>query len=83
MPRWLQRLAWARLGLSTADLEWFLNLDSTGRVYIRTPYQQDNIDRTSDMSAGVMLHPPGNSFHPERGIGQGDTPLYAAFHRRL
>jgi hypothetical protein len=31
------------------------------------------------MSAGVMLHPPGNSFHPERGIGQGDTPSTLLF----
>ncbi len=25
VPKWLQRLAWARLGLQIQDLEWFLN----------------------------------------------------------
>ncbi len=71
----MQRLAWARLGLSTDDLEWFLNLDATGGTnFIRIPYQQDCIHRTTDMSTGIMLSPPGNSFHPARGIGQGDTP---------
>ncbi len=79
MPKWLQRLAWARLGLSTDDLEWFLNLDATGNIYIGTPYEQDCIHRTSDMSTGAMLSPLGNSFHPAQGIGQGDTPLTLLF----
>jgi hypothetical protein len=38
VPKWLQRLAWARLGLKlqTQDLEWFLKLYSTGNINIRT-----------------------------------------------
>ncbi len=44
VPRWLQRLAWARLGLSPDDLEWFLKLDSTGRIIIRTPHNPHNPD---------------------------------------
>ncbi len=31
------------------------------------------------MDAGAMLSPPGSSFHPERGIGQGDTPSTLLF----
>ncbi len=38
VPKWLQRLAWARLGLDPSDREWFLNLDATGRIIIRSPY---------------------------------------------
>jgi hypothetical protein len=60
-------------------LEWFLNLDSCGNIFIRTPYQQAHIARTADMATGAMLIPPGNSFHPERGIGQGDTPSTLLF----
>jgi hypothetical protein len=31
------------------------------------------------MKSGAMLGPEGNSFHPERGIGQGDTPSTLVF----
>jgi hypothetical protein len=79
VPKWLQRLAWSRLGLSEDDMEWFLQLDSTGRVYVRTPHQQSHITRTTDMATGAMLSPLGHSFHPERGIGQGDTPSTLVF----
>jgi hypothetical protein len=79
VPKWLQRLAWARLGLAVDDLEWFLNLDSSGNVIIRTPYQQDTMTRTNNMDKGTMLSPAGHSFHPERGIGQGDTPSTLLF----
>ncbi len=42
VPKWFQRLAWARLGLQTQDLEWFLKLDSTSNIYIRTPEFEAN-----------------------------------------
>jgi len=77
VPKWLQRLAWARLGLSTTDLEWFLGLDAEGMIIIRTPYQQQSMHPSGGadiMDGKPMLQPRGNSFHPERGIGQGDTP---------
>ncbi len=35
VPKWLQRLAWARLGLDPTDLEWFLKLDDSGRINSR------------------------------------------------
>ena len=57
VPKWLQRLAWARLGLEPSDLEWFLKLDDTGRIIIRTPYQQTRMKHTTDMSTGAMLGP--------------------------
>lgn len=76
VPKWLQRLAWARLGLSVDDMEWFLKLNSTGRIFVRTPHQQSHITRSTDMDTGAMLSPLGNSFHPERGIGQMDTGVY-------
>ena len=79
VPKWLQRLAWARLGLSPEDLEWFLRLDSSGDIIIRTPYQQQIMARTRDMDTGKMLTPSGHSFHPDRGIGQGDTPSTLLF----
>jgi hypothetical protein len=37
IPKWLQRLAWARLGIS--EIECFLSLNAVGTVTIRTPYQ--------------------------------------------
>jgi hypothetical protein len=75
----LQRLAWARLGLDPSDLEWFLNLDATGRIIIRSSYQQDRMSHTRDMSTGAMLEPLRHAFHPDRGIGQGDTPSTLIF----
>ena len=57
VPKWLQRLAWARLGLDPADLEWFLNLDEVGRIIIRSPYQQSRMTLTKDMSTEAMLEP--------------------------
>lgn len=79
VPKWLQRLAWARLGLDPSDLEWFLQLDATGRIIIRTSYQQQRSSRTADLSSGAMLEPLKHAFHPERGIGQGDTPSTLIF----
>jgi hypothetical protein len=79
VPKWLQRLAWARLGLSVTDLEWFLNLDERGHIYIRTPHQQACSTLTTNMKSGKMLSPPGTAFHPDRGIGQGDTPSTLIF----
>ncbi len=70
---------WARLGLSVEDLEWFLKLDTSGNIIIRTPYQQAHMALTSDMATGTMLRPDGNRFHPDRGIGQGDTPSTLIF----
>ncbi len=32
-----------------------------------------------DMDTGTMLTPLGNAFHPDRGIGQGDTPSALIF----
>ncbi len=31
------------------------------------------------MVSGAMLSPPGNSFHPDRGIGHGDAPSTLLF----
>ncbi len=58
VPKWLQRLAWARrLGLSVEDLEWFLKLDAIWNIVIRTPHQQSHMARTTDMATGAMLDP--------------------------
>jgi hypothetical protein len=70
VPKWLQRLAWARLGLDPADLEWFLQLDATKRIIIRSPYQQSRMTLTKGMSSNAMLEPLRHVFHPDRGIGQ-------------
>jgi hypothetical protein len=43
IPKWIQRLAWARLGITEEDLEWFLGLDATGQITVRTPYQQQRM----------------------------------------
>ncbi len=84
VPKWLQRLAWARLGLGIQDLEWFLQLDSTGKIYIRTPKFEEHKKHRSpeehrnkelSMLETVNTHP----FHPERGVGQGDTPSALIF----
>lgn len=80
VPKWLKRLAWAILGLDpTDDLEWFLNLDATGRIIIRSPYQQSHMTLTTDMSSDAMLEPLRHAFHPDRGIDQGDTPSTLIF----
>jgi hypothetical protein len=50
VPKWLQRLSWARLGLNYEDLEWFLNLDSSGQVYIRTPAFESSVSYTDPMT---------------------------------
>jgi hypothetical protein len=77
-------LSWARLGLQHDDLEWFLALDSVGQAYIRTPAFEASVRYTSPAthlaSPSPMLHSPNKtSFHPERGIGQGDTPSTLLF----
>jgi hypothetical protein len=79
VPKWLQRLAWARQGLDPEDLVWFLNLDATGKIIIRSPYQQSRMSRTTDMSSNAMFEPLRHTFHPDRGIGQGDTPSTLIF----
>jgi hypothetical protein len=61
------------------DLEWFLKLDAVGQIIIRTPHQQTNMTPTHGMGTGRMLTPTGNAFHPDRGIGQGDTPSTLIF----
>lgn len=72
IPGWLQRLPWAKLGLSTDDLEGFLNLDELGRITIRTPHQQSRATRTTDMmSTDAMIKPLGNAFHLERALSKG------------
>jgi hypothetical protein len=65
VPKWLQRLAWAHLGLHVEDLEWFFNLDSCGNI--RTLFQQAHITRTTDIASGEMLGSPGNFFYPAHG----------------
>jgi hypothetical protein len=53
-----------RLSASPKNLEWFLNLDSVGRIIIRTPHQQSCSTKTTDMSTGAMIEPLGHAFHP-------------------
>ena len=82
IPKWIQRLAWARLGFTGEDLEWFLGLDSTGHITIRTPYQQQHMKSSNGhqvLSGEKMLRPHKHSFHPARGIGQEDTPSTLIF----
>jgi hypothetical protein len=84
VPKWLQRLSWARLGLDYEDLEWFLNLDSTGQAYIRTPAFEASVSYTDPEThlktpTPMLSSPHSTSFHPERGIGQGDTPSTLLF----
>jgi hypothetical protein len=84
VPKWLQRLAWARLGMATDDLEWFLRLDATGNIYIRTPEFELNREMTKaeehlKAQLPMLSSITENQFHPERGIGQGDTPSTLIF----
>jgi hypothetical protein len=84
VPKWLQCLSWARLGLNTQDLEWFLKLDATGNVYIRTPEFEVNkkLNQPNDHLQGeVAMIEDGNNnkFHPERGVGQGDTRVSSQY----
>jgi hypothetical protein len=37
------------------------------------------MSRTADMSTAAMLEPLKHAFHPDRGIGQGDTPSTLIF----
>jgi hypothetical protein len=82
IPKWIQRLAWARLGISEVDLEWFLGLDSEGHITVRTPFQQKRMKESNGqqvLSGDKMLQTHATSFHPDRGIGQGDTPSTLIF----
>ena len=84
VPKWLQRLAWATLGMATDDLEWFLQLDAVGQIYIRTPEFESNRKATKAIDhlqnqLPMLETSRGNQFHPERGIGQGDTPSTLIF----
>ncbi len=84
VPKWLQRLSWARLGMHYDDLEWFLNLDSLNHAYIRTSAFEASVQYTAPPThlafSSPMLHSPySTSFHPERGMGQGDTPSTLLF----
>lgn len=77
-------MAWTRLGLNTQDLEWFLKLDATGNVYIRTPEFEANkkLNQPNEHLQGeiaIIEDGNNNKFHPERGVGQGDTPSSLIF----
>jgi hypothetical protein len=72
VPKWLQRLSWARLGISEDDLEWFLKLDKTGHITIRTPHQQQTTHGATGKKlrrGSPMMLPQGSAFRAERGIG--------------
>jgi hypothetical protein len=47
IPKWIQRLAWARLGIEEKDLEWFLGLDTVGQITIRTPRDPQMVTKSS------------------------------------
>lgn len=53
--------------------------DYRGHIIIRTPHQQARITLTTDMDTSTMLTPLCNAFHPDRGIGQWDTPSALIF----
>jgi hypothetical protein len=56
----------------TVAEEWFLGLDATGHITVRTPCQQKQIKPSNGhqaLSGEKMLQPHKNSFHPDRGIG--------------
>lgn len=84
IPKWLRRIAWVRLGIEEKDLEWFLGLDAVGQITIRTPHQQKHVQTSNDghqvLAGGRMLLVDHHtSLHPNRGIGQGDTPFMLIF----
>jgi hypothetical protein len=82
IPKWIQRLAWARLGIEKKDVEWFLGLDAVGKITIRTPHQQKSMRPSNGhqvLAGGRMLLDHPTSFHPDRGIEQGDTPSTLIF----
>jgi hypothetical protein len=67
-------------GLTADDLEWFLSLDSTGTIYIRTPHQQKHMSLRLPWTLAPCSPPQAtHSIHPDRGIGQGDTPSTLLF----
>ncbi len=71
------------LGLTEEDMEWFLGLDATGPITVRTPYYQQKQMKPSNghqvLSGEKMLQSHKNSFRPDRGIGQGYTPSTLIF----
>lgn len=69
------------LGLAVDDLEWLLQLDATGHIYIRTPEFESKKKMTKagdhlQTQLPMLESTTANQFHPERGIGQ-------RAHRRL
>jgi hypothetical protein len=66
------------------DLELFLQLDAKGQIYIRTPEFEANRRMTKEgdhlqRQLPMLTSTTDNKFHPERGIGQGDTPSTLIF----
>ena len=84
IPRNLQRLAWMRLGVPEDVSDWFVNLDNEGSTFIATPLYDQNkkLSTPEEMLKGAphvaTLRDDNTSesdlaFHPERGIGQGES----------
>ncbi len=66
------------------QLEWFLKLDAIGNIYIRAPEfkSKKKMTKASDHLRNelpMLDMKNSNCFHPERGVGQGDTPSSLIF----
>ena len=84
IPRYLQLLAWRRLGIPEDVAEWFVALDDEGAIFASTPLYNTHKSMTTpqEIQGGnqhmVSLTDDDQqesdlSFRAERGIGQGES----------
>ena len=97
VPRYLQLLAWRRLGVPADVADWFVELDTNGSTFISTPLYntERQISTPEDIRNGVkhMVSLPDRddvqkdlSFQAEQGIGQGESAsslMWVALSTRL
>jgi hypothetical protein len=84
VPRYLQLLAWRRLGVPADVADWFVELDTNGSTFISTPLYntERQMSTLEEIQQGVQHmvslsdqdeQQSDLSFQAERGIGQGES----------
>jgi hypothetical protein len=84
VPRYLQLLAWRRLGVPADVADWFVESDTNGSTFISTPLYntERQMSTLEEIQQGVQHvvslsdqdeQQSDLSFQAERGIGQGES----------
>ena len=84
VPRYLQLLAWRRLGIPEDVADWFVGLDEEGSIFASTPLYNtekkmttpEEIQKGNQHMVSLVDNDENKkdlSFQAERGIGQGES----------